>query len=34
MRKVLIAMDGSRNAMRALDYVFGPDGRQGVTSRP
>jgi nucleotide-binding universal stress UspA family protein len=30
MRKVLIPMDGSRNAMRALDYVLGLDGREAL----
>jgi nucleotide-binding universal stress UspA family protein len=31
MRKVLIPMDGSRNAMRALDYVLGLDGREALS---
>jgi nucleotide-binding universal stress UspA family protein len=31
MRKVLIPMDGSRNAMRALDYVLGLAGREALS---
>ena len=31
MRKILIPLDGSRSAMRALDYVLGQAGREDVS---